>query len=114
LPSVSIDVGGMERTTGVVAVPGDFGWSDVGSWTTVAELADKDAAGNAIVGDAVVVDGRDNLVVSEPGAAVAVVGVSGVAVIGAGDAVLVVPVARAQEVRAAVDALVAAGLERFL
>jgi len=45
---------------------------------------------------------------------VAVVGVSGVAVIRAGDAVLVVPVARAQEVRAAVDALVAAGLERFL
>lgn len=114
LPSVSIDVGVMERTTGVVAVPGDFGWSDVGSWTTVAELAAKDAAGNAIVGDAVVVDGRDNLVVSDPGAAVAVVGVSGVAVIRSGDAVLVVPVARAQEVRAAVDALVAAGLERFL
>lgn len=114
LPAVSIDVGVMERTTGVVAVPGDFGWSDVGSWTTVAELARKDAAGNAIVGDAVVIDGADNLVVSDPGAAVAVVGVSGVAVIRAGDAVLVVPVARAQEVRAAVDALVAAGLERFL
>jgi mannose-1-phosphate guanylyltransferase len=42
LPSVSIDVGVMERTTGVVAVPGQFGWSDVGSWTTVGELAGHD------------------------------------------------------------------------
>lgn len=114
LPSVSIDVGVMERAADVVAVPGAFGWSDVGSWTTVAELATKDAAGNAIVGDGVVVGGRDNLVVADPGTAVAVVGVDGVAVIRAGDAVLVVPVARAQEVRAAVDALTAAGLGRFL
>ena len=114
LPSVSIDVGVMERTTGVVAVPGDFGWSDVGSWTTVAELASHDARDNATVGDATIVDGSGNLVVTDPGTAVALVGVSGLAVIRAGDAVLVVPVARAQEVRAAVDALAAAGLDRFL
>ncbi|MEZ4403746.1 MAG: sugar phosphate nucleotidyltransferase [Kofleriaceae bacterium] len=114
LPAVSIDVGVMERTADVVAVPGAFGWSDVGSWTTVGELAVHDAAGNACVGPAVVVDGRDNLVVTDADAAVALVGVSGLAVIRAGDAVLVVPVARAQEVRAAVEALGAAGLERFL
>ncbi|MBK9033583.1 MAG: mannose-1-phosphate guanylyltransferase [Myxococcales bacterium] len=114
LPSVSIDVGVMERTAGVVAVPGAFGWSDVGSWTTVAELAAHDGRGNATIGAAVVVDGHDNLVVADPDAVVALVGVSGLAVIRAGDAVLVVPVARAQEVRAAVDALGAAGLARFL
>ncbi len=113
LPAVSIDVGVMERTTGVVAVPGVFGWSDVGSWTTVAELATPDHAGNARLGDAVVLDGRDNLIVTDPGTVVAAVGVSGLAIIRAGDAVLVTPVDRAQDVRAAVDALGAAGLDRF-
>ena len=114
LPSVSIDVGVMEKTHGVVAVPGRFGWSDVGSWTAVAELGPTDARGNVVRGDAVVVDGDHNLVVTDPGAAVALVGVSGLAVVRSGDAVLIVPLARVQEVRAAVEALGAAGLARYL
>ena len=114
LPKVSIDVGVMEKTTGVVAVPGAFGWSDVGSWTAVAEIGPADARGNVVQGDAAIVDGEGNLVITDPGTAVALVGVSGLAVVRAGDAVLVVPVARAQDVRAAVDALGAAGLVRYL
>lgn len=114
LPSVSIDVGVMEKTTGVVAVPGRFGWSDVGSWTTVAELAPRDDAGNARIGAAVTVDAHGNLLVTDPDTVIAAVGVSGLAIIRAGDAVLVAPIERAQEVRAAVDALTAADLARFL
>lgn len=114
LPSVSIDVGVMEKTTGVVAVPGGFGWSDVGSWTAVHEIGPADRDRNVVHGDAVIVGGGGNLVVTDPGTAVALIGVSDLAVVRAGDAVLVVPVARAQEVRAAVDALGAAGLGRYL
>lgn len=114
LAPVSIDVGVMEKTSGVVAVPGAFGWSDVGSWTAVHEIGPHDPAGNTLQGDAIVVGGRDNLVVAGEGSVVAVIGVDGLAVVQAGDATLVVPVARAQEVRAAVDALGAAGLTRFL
>ncbi len=113
LPTVSIDHGVMERAADVVAVPGDFGWSDVGSWAAVAELLPRDGAGNARAGDAVIVDGADNLALTDAGV-IALVGVSGLAVIRAGDAVLVLPAARAQEVRAAVEALTAAGLSRYL
>ena len=114
LRSVSIDVGVMEQAAGVVAVPGAFGWSDVGSWTAVAEIGPRDPHGNVVRGDAVIVDGADNLVVTDPDTAVALIGVSGLAVVRAGDAILIVPLDRVQEVRAAVDALGAAGLARYL
>ena len=112
LPSISIDHGVMEHARDVVAVTGELGWSDVGSWAAVAELTAPDARGNAVVGDAVIVDGGGNLVVTDPGTVVALVGVSGLAVVRSGDAVLVLPLDRAQDVRAAVDALAAAGLDR--
>ncbi|MBZ0237161.1 MAG: mannose-1-phosphate guanylyltransferase, partial [Deltaproteobacteria bacterium] len=112
-PSISIDHGVMEKAQEVVAVPGSFGWSDVGSWAAVAELLARDAAGNARQGDAVVVGGRDNITVTDVGV-ITLVGVSGLAVVRAGDAVLVLPAERAQDVRAAVDALTSAGLSRYL
>ena len=114
LPAISIDHGVMEQAADVVAVSGDFGWSDVGSWAAVAELTGADERGNAVIGDAVIVDGERNLVVTDPGTAVALVGVSGLAVVRAGDAVLVLPVERAQDVRAAVEALARRGLTRVL
>ena len=114
LPAISIDHGVMEHAERVVAVPGEFGWSDVGSWAAVAELTATDERGNAVIGDAVIVDGEGNLVVTDPGTAIALVGVSGLAVIRAGDAVLVLPVERAQDVRAAVEALARRGLTRVL
>lgn len=114
LPAISIDHGVMEKAADVVAVSGEFGWSDVGSWAAVAELTVADGRGNAVIGDAVIVDGERNLVVTDPGTAVALVGVSGLVVVRAGDAVLVLPVERAQDVRAAVEALARRGLTRVL
>jgi mannose-1-phosphate guanylyltransferase len=114
LPAISIDHGVMEHARDVVAVSADLGWSDVGSWAAVAALTPADARGNAVIGDAVIVDGSGNLVVTDPGTVTALVGVSGLAVVRAGDAVLVLPVERAQDVRAAVDALVRRGLTRVL
>ena len=81
-----------------------MGWSDVGSWAAVAELLAHDAHGNAVRGDAVIVDGERNIVIGDAGV-IALVGVSGLAVVRSGDAVLVLPVERAQDVRAAVDRL---------
>jgi mannose-1-phosphate guanylyltransferase len=114
LPSISIDHGVMERTHGVVTVPADVGWSDIGSWDAVAALHPADAAGNVLRGPAVTADAAGNLVMGDPDGVVALVGVSGLVVVKAGDAVLVVPRERAQDVRLAVDALARAGLERYL
>ncbi|HVK73357.1 MAG TPA: sugar phosphate nucleotidyltransferase [Kofleriaceae bacterium] len=113
LPSVSIDHGVMEHAADVVAVPGAFGWSDVGSWQAVAALVPAGERGHAAVGDAVVVDAAGNLTYTDDGV-IALVGVSNLAVVRAGDAVLVVPLDRAQDVKAVVAALAAGGRQRYL
>jgi mannose-1-phosphate guanylyltransferase len=98
LPAISIDHGVMEKLRGIAAVPLDCGWSDLGSWAALAEVRAKDEAGNAIEGDVVAVDARDNLLIADAGT-VAVLGVAGLAVVRTADTVLVVPLDRAQEVR---------------
>jgi mannose-1-phosphate guanylyltransferase len=114
LPSISFDHGVMEKTSGVLAVRGSFGWSDVGAWPALAEWGEPDAAGNVALGTAVTVDAARNLVATDAGTVVALVGVSDLVVVRSGDAVLVMPKDRAHEVKEAVAALAAAGLDRFL
>lgn len=114
LPSISIDHGVMERAGDVVVVRGDFGWNDVGTWSALADYRSADADGNVVEGNAVIVDGERNIVIGDPGQAIAVIGLSDVVVVQSGDGLLVVPRQRAQEVRRAVEALRARGLDRFL
>lgn len=102
LPSISIDHGVMERARGVAIVPGDFGWSDVGSWTSAWELAPKDAHGNALGPETIAIDARGNYVRAEK--TVAILGVEDLVVVDTPSALLVVPRARSQEVRAAAEA----------
>ena len=90
-------------------LPGDFGWSDVGSWQSAWELAPKDDAKNALEGNAIVVDGSGNLVRSTKGKLVALVGVSDMVVVETADAVLVAPRQRTQEVKTIVGRLKQAG-----
>ncbi len=105
LPAISIDHGVMERTAGILTLPGDFGWNDIGSFTALAGLVAPDAAGNSVAGRALLVDARDNVVFTDDGTMVALVGVEGLVVVRAGDAVLVIPRERAQEVREVVRRL---------
>ena len=113
LPSISVDYGVMEpesqTTRRIALVPGDFGWSDVGSFAALPEVRALDARGNAVAGDALLVDSDDCVVLSEGGRLLAAVGVQGLCIIDAGDVVLVVPRDRAQDVRALVEALRAQG-----
>ncbi len=106
LPSISIDHGVMEKADGVRVVPADFGWSDVGSWTTAWELAGKDAAGNGVAGaEAVLLDAAGNYVRAPSGKIVALIGVEDLVVVDTEDALLVMPRSRAQDVKLAVEAL---------
>jgi len=105
LPDISIDHGVMEKAARVAVIPGDFGWSDVGSWTSAWELAPHDGAQNALFGDVVQVDTKGCYVRAPEGKVVAVVGLEDVVVVDTPDALLVMPRSRAQDVRAVVDAL---------
>lgn len=114
LPSVSFDKGVMEKTDRVVAISAAVGWNDVGSWAALPEVRGRDADGNTISGQAVVLDGKGNVVMTDDETLVAMIGVSDLVVVKAGNAILVVPKEQAQRVREVVEALGARGLARCL
>jgi mannose-1-phosphate guanylyltransferase len=108
LPSISIDHGVMEKAERVAVVPGSFGWNDVGSWEVSWELARHDAEGNALPEGTVTVDAANNLVKdlsTGKKRRFALLGVSDLVLVETDDAVLVMPRARAQDVRAVVEEL---------
>ena len=101
---ISVDYGIMEKADGVLVIPSDFGWDDVGAWPAVARIWSGDDAGNTVRGDALVIDSSDCIVYAESGT-VAVLGMSGVVVVRTPDATLVIPKDRARDVRRIVDDL---------
>lgn len=103
-PKNSIDYAVIERTRAIAVVRGRFPWSDVGAWDAIWQVADKDAAGNAGIGDVVMVGARDCLVHSH-GVLTTVVGAQDLVVVASPDAVMVAPKERAQEVKGLVDRL---------
>ncbi len=105
LPSVSIDHGVMEKAERVAVVPVSCGWSDLGSWTTAWELAERDDDENAIPSDAIAVRAGGNYVSAPDGKLVALVGVSDLVIVDTADALLIVPREQAQDVRDVVKAL---------
>jgi len=113
-PSISIDYGVMEKSQRIAVVPADFGWSDVGSFAALPDVRATDHLGNVAEGDALVIDGRNNVVLAHGGRPVAVVGIEDAVVVDAGDAVLVCRRDRAQDVRKAVDELSRRGRDGLL
>ena len=87
-PAVSVDHAMMERTSSAVMVPLDADWSDVGSWTALAQLAEGDAAGNVVHGDVLLEQSRSTFVRGHD-RLVAVVGMEQCVVVDTADAVLV-------------------------
>lgn len=102
--SMPIDKAVMERSARVAVVPVDPRWSDVGSWQALWELMGKDAAGNAVQGDVVLVGSRGCLARSEK-RLVALVGVEDLTVVETADAVLVARRDAGEAIRGVVEAL---------
>lgn len=114
VPSESVDYAVMEKCASSSAgftvrmVPLSAGWSDLGAWEAVWQVSEKDPAGNAAIGDALVRDSRDTLV-HATSRLVGVVGLDNVVVVETPDAVLVADRARSQEVKHIVGALQGSG-----
>jgi mannose-1-phosphate guanylyltransferase len=114
LPNISIDYAVMEKASNIAVLPGDFGWSDVGSFAALEEVRMADEHGNIMVGKGAVVVDSAGCVVLAKDRPLAVVGMRDAIIVDSGDAVLVVPKAQSQDVRKAVEALKARRLERYL
>jgi mannose-1-phosphate guanylyltransferase/mannose-1-phosphate guanylyltransferase/mannose-6-phosphate isomerase len=97
-PSIAIDHAVFEPTTRAAVVAADFAWSDIGSWSAVWDVQERDAAGNATRGPTVLEDVAGCLVFSD-GPQVAVCGVSGLVIVATAERVLVLPRERDQQVR---------------
>lgn len=104
LPNEAVDYAVMERTKRLLLVPATFGWLDVGSWSELHEILAKDADGNAVEGDTVLIESSGNLF-SAPGKVVAAIGVRDLIVIDTPTALLILPRSRAQEVKRVVEQL---------
>ena len=113
VPATSIDYALMERADGVLMNEGNFGWSDVGSWTALADIWPKTGDGNAVRGRAVFVESRDCLVHS-PDRLTAVVGLEGVIVVDTPDALLVCRKESDQKVRDVIARLKKEGKTRYI
>ncbi|WP_407704852.1 mannose-1-phosphate guanylyltransferase/mannose-6-phosphate isomerase [Aeromonas veronii] len=107
-PSDSIDYAVMEKTTDAVVVPMDAGWSDVGSWSSLWDISDKDEVGNVFRGDVIQHGCTNNYVFAESGL-VSLVGVDNLVVVQTKDALLVVDKQKVQDVKKIVEYLKASG-----
>jgi mannose-1-phosphate guanylyltransferase/mannose-6-phosphate isomerase len=103
-PSEAIDRAVMERTSRAAVIPATFEWSDVGSWSAIWDLAEKDGAGNVPLGDVRLQDTRGTLVFGDR-RLVATLGVQDLIIVDSDDALLVADRSRAQEVREVVEDL---------
>jgi mannose-1-phosphate guanylyltransferase/mannose-6-phosphate isomerase len=103
-PSISIDHALMEKTQAAAVVTCEIGWSDVGSWAALWELGDQDEQGNVRLGDVVLHDVENSYIRSE-GRLISAVGVRDLVIVETGDAIMVSPRDRAQEVKEIVGEL---------
>ena len=101
-PAQPFDKAIMEHAEHAAVVAADMGWSDIGTWSSLAAAGDPDSDGNVFSGAVVTDETADTFVHSE-GPLVALLGVHGLCVIATDDAVLVLPKGRAQDVRQLVD-----------
>ncbi|NWL79044.1 mannose-1-phosphate guanylyltransferase/mannose-6-phosphate isomerase [Pseudomonas taiwanensis] len=112
-PEDSIDYAVMEKTQDAVMVPLDAGWSDIGSWSALWDVSEKDAQGNVFKGD-VLDQGSRNTYVHADSRLVATVGVEDIVIVETKDAVLVAHKDHVQDVKKVVDQLKSGSREEHI
>lgn len=112
-PDDSVDYAVMEKTRDAVVVPMDAQWSDVGSWSALWEVNDKDEAGNAIRGDVLTTQTRNSYIYAQH-KLVSTVGVDDLVIVETKDAVLVANKNSVQDVKSIVSQLKAANRSEHL
>ncbi len=113
LESISIDYGVMERSSDVLMVPATFHWSDVGNWTALDEILEKDSSGNIRKGNTIDVGSRRSIIFAGE-RVVATIGLDNMVVVDTPDATLVAHKEKVQEVRKVVEELKRKDREEYL
>jgi len=111
--SISIDYGVMEKSDRVFCIPGDFGWSDIGSWDEVYRISGKDTGGNTITGTVIQKDTK-NCFVYSPDKVVATIGIEDLIIVNTNDALLICKRGQSQEVKEIADYLKRKQMNEYL
>jgi mannose-1-phosphate guanylyltransferase/mannose-6-phosphate isomerase len=102
LQPVSIDHGIMEKSSNSVVFPTNIGWNDVGSWTALADISQKDSNGNVIKGNVLSIENKNSIIYAEE-RLVATMGLKNMIVVDTSDALLICPKDCAQDVKKIVE-----------
>ena len=103
-PGESIDYAVMEQTDDAVVVPMDAGWSDIGSWSSLWDISDKDGNGNATCGDVMLHESHNSYIRTD-GKLVVAVGVNDLVIVSTKDVLVVAHKDSVQEVKAVAQQL---------
>ena len=103
-PDESIDYAVMEKTQDCVVIPLDADWSDIGSWTSLWEISEKDEHENVSHGDVINYNSRNNYIYSE-GSLISTVGVNNLIIVQTKDALLVAQQDNVQDIKKIVEIL---------
>lgn len=113
LKEESIDYGVMEKSDRIIMAAADFPWSDIGSWSALDEVLDKDSSGNVSMGNVVELECRDSIFFAGQ-RLIAAIGLEGMVVVDTSDATLIVPKEGVQQVKELVGRLKKEGKEEYL
>lgn len=111
-PSESIDYAVMENTNRALVMPLDAGWNDVGAWSALWQMGQKDEHGNVFKGD-VIQDNTENTYVHAENALVTTVGIKDLVIVQTKDAILVADKDQVQDVKRIVAELKLQGREEY-
>jgi mannose-1-phosphate guanylyltransferase len=110
---ISIDYGVMEKSDRVYVIPGDFGWSDIGSWDEVYRISGKDPSGNSITGKVIQKNTKNSYIYS-PTKVVATIGVEDLIIVNTDDALLICKRGQSQDVKEIADYLKRKQMNEYL
>ncbi|MBM7622992.1 mannose-1-phosphate guanylyltransferase [Sporohalobacter salinus] len=113
LDSISIDYGIMEEADNIYVIPGNFGWDDVGSWSSLERFKEVDLDGNLVEGNHVGVETK-NSIIHGNGKLITTVGLENVIIVETDDAIMVCDKDKAQDVKELRNKLKSEGFEDCL
>ncbi len=114
-PSISIDYAIMEQADNIYTIPSNFGWSDLGTWNSLYEVADKDAMNNVVSAQQINIKGTQNSIIHINSDKLAVIrGLDNFIVVDDGNALLIYPKDQEQEIKDEVKQLTEKFGNRFI
>lgn len=113
-PRISVDYAILEHADSIFVIPAAIGWSDLGSWASLHEVKEPDKDGNVVVGEHIGLDTHNCLIHSEPGKLITTIGIDNLIIVDAGDALLILPQGRSQDIKTLLEEMKKEGKARYL